>query len=126
MQKLSLFRSRRGFTLIELLIVIAILALLAVVLGAGLRGCAGQQASKADTEFRQYLSTMYPEYTVKAIAGADRDTDGDGYLSLQARLIDKDGNERIIRAQCASGFWNHGCKEVPVFQDQSPRSRRSE
>lgn len=84
-------------------------------LGGGCRAVTGAQARQAEKEFREYLGTMYPEFEVIGIAGTSMDTDGDGYVTLQARI--KHGEEeRTIRAECASGFWNHGCKEILPLQ----------
>ena len=82
------------------------LALFAVVL---LAGCTSpDDAAKAGAA---YARSLYPDANVIASVPSDRDSDGDGYVSVTVRL-EKGGQEKILNLQCSAG----GCKAaMPIF-----------
>lgn len=97
-----------GFTLIELMIIIAILTILTMIITRGGCGCASSR-EEAEVEARQYAHDL--GFEVKGISCANRDTDGDGYVSCTLSVT-KDGKETIQPIECAARYTynNNGCR----------------
>lgn len=69
----------------------------------------------ATSEARTYLMNMFPDWTIISIVPVGQDSDGDGYLSITARL-EKNGQEKILSLQCASNSSYSGCKmNMPAY-----------
>lgn len=113
---------RKAFTLIEVVIVGAIIAVFALLVVAGVRGCVNRGPA-AESEMREYVAKLYPGREIIGVACTNVDTDGDGYISCTA-TIDTDSGpavvERQINAQCASGIlsFNSGCKPTLPYIPQ--------
>ncbi|HEY8097320.1 MAG TPA: prepilin-type N-terminal cleavage/methylation domain-containing protein [Methylobacter sp.] len=102
-------RTQYGFTAVELLIVISISAIFIVILahiGFGLTASGDEAAAEA----KQFANQLHIDNT--GISCADRDTDGDGYVSCT--IAAKDG--RLIPILCAINIsMNSGCKMQFIF-----------
>ncbi|MCX6714817.1 MAG: type II secretion system protein [Candidatus Uhrbacteria bacterium] len=114
---------KKGFTLIELMIVLAIISILAVVVGGMFRGCSAVSGSKQ--EAMATMRTYATEMGWKMVGGtcADTDSDGDGYISCTINVQEVEGAPPVAKAlQCASGAAisrTGGCKLAQgVYQQQ--------
>jgi len=99
---------QEGFTLSELMIVVVILFIVAGVL-FGFCSHLQDSKAKATDEARRFVSEM--GLTVKGLSCAERDTDGDGYVSCTVSVDDGDGRTRLEAVECAAS-WSHneGCR----------------
>lgn len=82
----------------------------------------------AEAEAREWIANMYPEWQVAGISAMDRDTDGDGYVSVDVRIVNPDTKEeRTIPLSAAAWnpiHWNRGAKEriaIPGVQNRAGR-----
>lgn len=101
--------SRRGLTLFEVMIVLAILTLVGCIAFWAV-GRADGQASNAREQALQYAKDLGLADHVQGASCADKDTDGDGYVSCSISL--KEGDRTRIQAiECATKWSrNEGCR----------------
>lgn len=106
-------RVSRGFTLVELIIAIAVLGLIAVLVGSWLTKCSSSR-DEAEEEARSYAQKMGME--IKGVSCMNLDTDDNGYVSCTLNVIEKDGKTSPVPIECASkwSFNNDGCREALV------------
>ena len=101
-------KQSKGFTLIELMIVLAVVG---IVLVLGVNVVAGF-ISRGD-EAREAAITWTTEMGMdtSAVSCADRDTDGDGYVSCNVAQKRSDGTVAVTPIECAVGWtMNSGCR----------------
>jgi hypothetical protein len=86
------------------LVMISLIAFLAV-------GCSS--SGKATEGANEYVSKLYPGWTVEGIVAKDFDTDQDGYVSTDVRIKNPTtGEEKMLNLDCAKvGSFNSGCKQ---------------
>lgn len=91
-----------GFTLIELIIAIVFLFVFAGIGVSIFSAATGGGQVKAEQSLSDYSERagLYP------IGCVERDTDGDGYISCDA----KDSSGAIVPLQCSGSPLNSGCK----------------
>lgn len=87
-----------------------ILAVLAISVLAVSTGCSS--AGKAEDGVQDYVSSLYPGWTVEGSNIMDYDSDGDGYVSADVRIKNPTtGEEKMLALSCAKvGTFNNGCK----------------
>ncbi|MDO8425368.1 MAG: hypothetical protein Q7T01_02545 [bacterium] len=76
--------------------------------------------AKAESELTEYLADMYPDHAIPGKQCTRRDTDGDGYISCDARVQNANGAEEKLTVECASTFFNSGCKTKSMFPVGAP------
>lgn len=96
-----------GFSLIELLVAIVFLIVFAGI-GISIFSAAIGGQDRAE----QSLSDYSQRAGLQPIGYVERDTDGDGYISCDA----KDDSGAIVLLQCSGSPFNSGCKVNRVNQ----------
>lgn len=93
-----------GFTVIEALVAIVFVV---VIGGIVFGGCSALLLGQGKAE--ENLADYAHRAGLQPIGCVGRDTDGDGYISCDA----KEG-DRIVSLQCSNGWFNSGCKIRPA------------
>ncbi len=93
-----------GVTLIEVLVAFVFIF---VIGGVVFGGCSMILLGQGKAE--ENLASYSQRAGLQPIGCVGRDTDGDGYISCDA----KDG-DRIVSLQCSNGWLNSGCKIRPL------------
>lgn len=97
-----------------------------LVVGVGLYGyfILGNQmrASRGETTSAAYLQKMYSDYAILGKSCQGEDTDGNGYITCNARIKqDVGGNEKTVTLQCPTfikSFMATSCKEQGIVISQ--------
>jgi prepilin-type N-terminal cleavage/methylation domain-containing protein len=103
-------QKQNGFTLIEAFIVVAIVGILAAIVGGAVLNNPGETESRATENAKRWASNQGVQTRRLSCA---HDSDMDGYGSCT--IVTNDGER--INLQCASGFYQQatgssGCKEI--------------
>jgi starvation-inducible outer membrane lipoprotein len=83
---------------------------LAVISCVALAGCSS--APKATEGAKEYVTQMYPGWSIQGVVAKDFDSSGDGYVTTDVSIKnDKTGETKIVSLSCAKAFsLNSGCK----------------
>lgn len=106
---------QQGFTVMELIIVVAILGILGAICFGGMSSCHNSKG-KATEEAQTFAREMGMK--VKGVSCAERDTDGDGYVSCTVSVDQGDGKTTLEALECAA-VWsrNDGCRmQKPAYR----------
>lgn len=90
-------------------VIVAVLTVIALVVAVKFKSFFFDQRL-AVGELQEFLGRMYPDKVVLGHDCVGRDTDGDGYVSCNARVRGKDEPEETLSLECASDLFNNGCK----------------
>ncbi len=72
------------------------------------------RASAAQNASEKFLKKLYAEYDVVGMNCQGEDTDGDKYISCDARIKNAQNIEKVVHLQCPSivkSFFGSSCKE---------------
>jgi len=85
---------------------------IAVLALAGFMSFGCSSAGKASEGANEYISKLYPGWTVEGMVTKDYDSDDDGYVSVDCRIKNPvTGEEKLLALDCAKvGSFNSGCK----------------
>lgn len=87
----------------SLILIVALFSAIALV------GCSSE--AKAEDGIQEYVSSLYPGWTVEGSSIIPYDTDQDGYVSADVRIKGPNGEEKMLALSCAKvGSFNSGCK----------------
>lgn len=91
-------------------LILVALAVLAISVLAVSVGCSSTE--KAEDGVQDYVSSLYPGWTIEGSNIMDYDSDGDGYVSADVRIKNPTtGEEKMLALSCAKvGSFNSGCK----------------
>lgn len=84
-------------------------------------GLRSLRAGYAEGQGVSFVSSLYAEYSVVGQNCQGRDTDGDGYVSCDFRLMNPEKTERVVHLQCptfSSGLLGDTCKESRLILPQ--------
>ena len=106
---------RRGASLVEIMIVVAIVGILAAIVGGGL-GVGCNHKDEAEAQARAWAGAMYPGKQANVVC-VKKDSDGDGYVSCTVSVASEAGaTPEMVGIECASGWGgNEGCR-VPKMK----------
>ena len=88
-------------------LILVVLAISVLFVSAG---CSS--AGKAENGVQDYVSSLYPGWTIQGFGIAAHDSDGDGYVSADVRIKNPaTGEEKMLALSCSKvGSFNSGCK----------------
>ena len=92
-----------------------------IFVGVFATGCTRAMVKDATTDSaKKYVQEMgYGEFLGSSSPGTD--ADGDGYVSIDVRVRDGNGQERTLNLECTyshTGIMSTGCKEKVVINKQ--------
>ena len=97
-----------------LVVIVSIVVLVGLYI-AGRVGLSSVRANAAENASEKFIKKLYSEYEIVGMSCQGEDTDGDNYISCDARLRNPQAVERVVHLQCPSvikGWFGSSCKEA--------------